>query len=101
MCKSVFAVAVALIGLSPPALASDAANGQNLARRWCAPCHVVTTDQRRPTDEATPFHAIAHQAGFNEERLAFFLLDPHPKMPDMSLSRSEAADLAAFIASQK
>jgi hypothetical protein len=26
------------------------------------------------------------------------LLDPHPKMPDMALSRAEAADLAAYIA---
>jgi hypothetical protein len=28
-----------------------------------------------------------------------FLLDPHPKMPDMSLTRTEAGDLAAYIAS--
>jgi hypothetical protein len=26
-----------------------------------------------------------------------FLLDPHPKMPDMGLSRAEAAALAAYI----
>ncbi|MGB8525505.1 MAG: cytochrome c, partial [Rhodoplanes sp.] len=25
--------------------------------------------------------------------------DPHPKMPDMSLTRTEAADLAAYILS--
>jgi hypothetical protein len=31
--------------------------------------------------------------------LAFFLLDPHPKMPDMALTRAEAADLAAYISS--
>jgi mono/diheme cytochrome c family protein len=29
--------------------------------------------------------------------VAFFLLDPHPKMPNFPLSRSEAADLAAYI----
>jgi hypothetical protein len=29
------------------------------------------------------------------------LLDPHPKMPDMGLSRREAEDLAAYIASLK
>jgi hypothetical protein len=28
-----------------------------------------------------------------------FLLDPHPKMPDMSLTRTEAADIAAYIGS--
>jgi hypothetical protein len=30
-----------------------------------------------------------------------FLLDPHAKMPDMGLSRTEAADLAAYIATLK
>jgi hypothetical protein len=29
------------------------------------------------------------------KKIAFFLLDPHPKMPNFPLSRSEAADLAA------
>jgi hypothetical protein len=33
--------------------------------------------------------------------IALFLLDPHPKMPDMGLSWTEAADLAAYIASLK
>ena len=33
--------------------------------------------------------------------LALFLLLPHPKMPDMALSRNEAADLAAYIVSLK
>ena len=29
-----------------------------------------------------------------------YLLMPHPKMPDMNLTRNEAADLAAYIVSQ-
>jgi hypothetical protein len=29
--------------------------------------------------------------------LAFFLLDPHPKMPNLQLTRSEASDIAAYI----
>jgi mono/diheme cytochrome c family protein len=102
MRKSVLVVAVGVaFACLPPALASDAANGQRLAWRWCSSCHVVASDQRRSTTEAAPFSAIAHQPGFNEERLAFSLLGPHPPMPDMSLSRSEAADLAAYIATQK
>jgi hypothetical protein len=27
----------------------------------------------------------------------FFLLEPHPKMPSMSLTRNEANDIAAYI----
>jgi hypothetical protein len=38
--------------------------------------------------------------GFDAAKLALYLLLPHPKMPDMSLTRSEAADLTAYIVSQ-
>jgi hypothetical protein len=44
---------------------------------------------------------LAAKPDFDVAKLAFFLLDPHPKMPDMSLSRTEAADLAAYIGSLK
>jgi mono/diheme cytochrome c family protein len=89
---------LAAAGAMPPAFAGDASNGERLARRWCAPCHVVASDQRQTTGEAPPFATIASRPGFDPARLAFFLLDPHPKMPDMSLSRIEAGDIAAYIA---
>ena len=37
------------------AFAADPNNGERLARRWCAPCHVVASNQRVPTGEAPPF----------------------------------------------
>jgi mono/diheme cytochrome c family protein len=86
--------------LSHPVLAADADNGSRLAHRWCEACHVVAPNQSRPsTDVAPPFATIAARPDFDAGRLALFLLDPHPKMPDMSLTRAEAADLAAYIAS--
>jgi mono/diheme cytochrome c family protein len=81
------------------AFAADPVHGQELARRWCAECHVIAADQRQVTTQAPPFSAIARSADFSAERLAFFLLEPHPKMPSMSLTRKEAADLAAYITS--
>jgi mono/diheme cytochrome c family protein len=81
--------------------AADAGNGGRLAARWCAACHVVATDQSRGSTQAPPFSAIAKKPGLDAARIALFLLLPHPRMPDMNLSRSEAADLAAFIVSQK
>src|SRR5215475_15935164 len=78
--------------------AADADHGQTLARRWCATCHVVAANQQRPTGEAPPFAAIARRKDFDATRLANFLLDPHPKMPNMSLTRTEAADIVAYIA---
>src|SRR5260370_33993681 len=89
---------LAMAVIAQPALAADAHNGEQIARRWCEPCHVVAADQREVTGEAPPFASIASRPGFDAARIAMFLLDPHPKMPDMSLTRIEAADLAAYIA---
>jgi hypothetical protein len=53
------------------------------------------------TDQAPTFASIAKTPGFDAARIALFLLDPHPKMPDMELSRAEAGDLSAYIATLK
>jgi len=90
--------AAAVLG-SSTTFAADVQHGATIARRWCSSCHVVASNQRQITGEAPPFATIAHMPAFDEHRLAFFLLDPHPKMPDMGLSRTDAADLAAYIAS--
>src|SRR5664279_2887298 len=86
--------------LATGASAADAANGKILAQRWCAACHVVATDQQSASGQAAPFSAIGKTPDLDPAKLALFLLLPHPKMPDMALSRAEAADLAAYIASQ-
>jgi|SRR5262245_24638197 len=91
-------VLVAVAFGSVAAKAADADHGRTLARRWCATCHVVAANQQRPTGEAPPFAVIAKRTDFNATRLTNFLLDPHPKMPNMSLTRTEAADLVAYIA---
>ena len=82
----------------------DPDNGQRLAHRWCEACHVVVvsaTQRHSTTDQAPPFASIAKTLGFDAAKIALFLLDPHPKMPDMGLSRKEAEDLAAYIATLK
>ena len=92
-------LAIAAAGLSVPvALAADADHGADLAKRWCAACHVVDRDQKQASADAPPFATIAAKSNFTPEKVAFFLLDPHPKMPNFPLSRNEAADLAAYIA---
>jgi mono/diheme cytochrome c family protein len=89
-----------VVALANAAAAADAVKGQTLAKRWCAACHVVASDQKNGNTQSPPFSAIAGKPGFDEAKLAFFLLVPHPRMPDMNLSRSEAADLAAYIHTQ-
>ena len=87
--------------VSTTGFAADSLKGETLAKRWCATCHVISSEQQRGTTQAPPFSAIAGKPSFNETTLAYFLLTPHPRMPDMSLTRSEAADLAAYIKTQR
>ena len=93
--------AFALLATFPNAIAAPAnlANGERLAKRWCASCHIVSSDQTRGADNVPTFAAIAKTPGFSAENIGQFLLDPHPKMPDMQLTRNEARDLGAYIAS--
>ena len=79
-----------------PAFAADAENGLVIAKRWCANCHVVAPDQARGSADVPSFTAIALK--FEDEKsLANFLASPYPRMPNMTLSRPEIADLVSYI----
>jgi mono/diheme cytochrome c family protein len=78
------------------AAAADSANGQRLAERWCAECHVSAPGQQPASDTVPTFAEIGGR--FDETALATFLASPHhSRMPNLSLSRSEIADLVAYI----
>jgi len=94
-------VVLGLGGAMAPSAAADSDNGQRLAQRWCASCDVISTRPREASDAVAPFSAMAQVRQFDAQKLAFFLLDPHPKMPDMTLSRREAEDLAAYFMMRK
>lgn len=81
--------------------AADADQGKLLARRSCASCHLVERGQESAADQAPAFTDIARMPEFDENKLAFLLLLPHPKMPDLALSRAETADIADYIATLK
>ena len=82
-------------------MTGDAAEGERLAKVWCASCHLVGPGQTAATTEAPPFESIAGRATDDLGWLRAFLTDPHPPMPQFSLSRDEIRDLAAYIASLK
>jgi len=84
ICIRQYLIIAATVAITP-AFAADADNGERLARRWCTSCHLVAANQRGPTSEASPFASIAHRPNFDAAKIAFFLLDPHPKMPNMEL----------------
>jgi len=91
-------IAATVLGASQ-ALAADPDHGADLAKRWCAACHLVDGAQKQASADVPSFAMIAQKSDFTPEKVAFFLLDPHPKMPNFPLSRSEAADIAAYIGS--
>ncbi len=81
-----------------PASAGEAQKGGVIARRWCASCHVVSRDQTSANADAPSFFDIA-QRRTDKKKIANFLVDPHPPMPDMHLSRREIDDIVSYIRS--
>lgn len=94
-------LSVAALALPFAARAADAGHGEVMAKRWCASCHIVSSEQKTGSTQAPPFSAIAKTPGFDAAKVAFYLLSPHPQMADIGLTRNDAADLAAYIAEQK
>lgn len=88
--------------VTSPSFAADADQGKVIAERWCMACHVVESEQKSPvTDQAPSFASLAKRPDFDANRLALLLLEPHPNMPKLSLSRAEIANLADYIATLK
>jgi mono/diheme cytochrome c family protein len=98
--KRILVLVVGAAGLgASPVMAADADHGADLAKRWCASCHLVESGQKQASADVPSFAQIAAKSDFSSEKVAYFLLDPHPKMPNFPLSRTEAADIAAYIGS--
>lgn len=90
-------VAATAFSASTPAAAIDVPHGKIIAQRWCAECHLVSPDQTRAKADAPSFADVASRKTSRE--ISAFLTDPHPRMPDMTLSRDEIADLVGYIKS--
>ena len=99
-CTLTTLIAVVVLAINhSPSTAADIDHGEQLARRWCSTCHLVASDQRQASADVPSFSAVARMPNFSKEKVAYFLLDPHPKMPNLSLGRREADDIAAYMAS--
>jgi mono/diheme cytochrome c family protein len=77
--------------------AGSAQNGKLIAERWCASCHLVSPEQTRAASDVPSFDAIAKRSQQKLDWLSAFLTDPHPPMPDLSLTRQEISDLVAYF----
>jgi mono/diheme cytochrome c family protein len=87
-----------LLASAGQSIAADSADGQRIAESWCAGCHLVSPGQQQSSDAVPTFAQIAASERFDEAAFADFLANPHQsRMPNLSLSRSEIADLIAYI----
>jgi mono/diheme cytochrome c family protein len=96
--------ALAALGTAPPARGEppgDPDRGRELARRFCASCHLIGPEHRGPVPDGVPsFMAIAARPGVMEDRLLGVLVSPpHPAMPSPPLDRRQMRDVAAYILS--
>lgn len=72
--------------------AGDAEAGRAVAERWCSQCHVASGTG---TDAVPPLAAVANYR--DDDSLRAFLVRPHGRMPDLSLSTREINDLIAYL----
>lgn len=81
-----------------PTVAFDAENGHKTARAWCSKCHLVEAGQAA-SDAAPTFLQIASNPELTPDRIRGWLADPHPRMPNLNLSRQEIEGLVAYLES--
>ncbi len=99
LARAVFLLSLAALLAPVSARAADVANGERLAKIWCASCHIVgRTPPPRAQQGPPSFPALAH-SNIPAARLRTFLIKPHGGMPDLSLTRVEIEDLIAYIES--
>jgi len=78
------------------AFAGDRAQGETLVKQWCANCH-VDDEAMRGTDAAPPLSTLAKENEHSPEWVRAWLIDPHPPMPNLNLSRQEIDDIQAYL----
>src|SRR2546423_9966097 len=90
------ALALGTVFSAQSAITADVQNGRRIAQLRCGSCHILGLSQRREVADSPPFAVIARKFSSNQEALIFAILNPHPRM-NLSISRREADDIAAYI----
>ena len=100
------AAALAVTAGVGPALAEEdptkkvpsAEDGKVLAGKLCGGCHLTGTERNGAAPVGPPpFVSIANRAGQTAERIEGALIQPHPPMPDMQLTKEEMRDIIAYL----
>lgn len=74
-------------------------NGKALADKLCVTCHAVEDRTGSAHSDIPSFKAAANRAGQTKEKLANWLMSPHPPMPNPNLTREEIRDIGGYLLS--
>ena len=76
--------------------------GHELARVWCTQCHLIDPEGAGFAQSGAPtFSEVAAKPDQTREKIKLWLVDPHPPMPNLNLSRDEIENLTSYILSLK
>jgi mono/diheme cytochrome c family protein len=88
-----------LLAVALPAAAQEPGNaeaGHDLASKLCASCHIIG-NQRRGSDQAPPFPAIARDPDVSLAELHGWGGAGHPMLPNLALTPEQVADINAYL----
>ena len=98
--KSRFLIAAGVVlGFALPAAAATPGNadaGRQLVLRSCTSCHATDTT-KAASDAAPPLSFVARDNKQNPAWIRGWLMDPHPPMPGIMLSRQQIDDIIAYL----
>ena len=78
----------------------DAVQGKALAESLCTNCHLVGSTQQQHVNADVPsFHEIGNREGQTAGAITAHIILPKHPMPQIPLTKSELADLSAYILS--
>lgn len=91
------AMGVGVLCFAYPAYAvGNADAGRQLVERSCTTCHGAT-GTAKATDGAPPLSFVAQDNKQNPAWIRGWLMDPHPPMPRIMLSRQQIDNIIAYL----
>ncbi len=72
-------------------------SGRQLVLSSCTSCH-APMGATSASDQAPPLSFLAHDNKADPRWVRAWLMDPHPPMPGIMLSRQQVADVTAYLA---
>lgn len=91
-------LAALLIFIGPAHAAGDMDAGRELAESSCSACHAVGS-ATAGSDSAPSFASIARAKRGDVSWTRAWLLDPHPPMKGIDLTRQQIDDIVAYLRS--